>query len=93
MAVIEKRTFSLPAEQAAFIDAQVSAGSFASASEVVRAGLRALQEQDAAIERWLREEVVATYDAMKARPEDEISAQDMAERMRARHAARLKRDT
>lgn len=92
MAAIEKRTFSLPAEQAAFIDAQVKAGSFASASEVVRAGLRALQERDAAIERWLREEVVATYDAMRAQPESAISARDMSERMRMRHDARLKRD-
>ena len=90
MAGIEKRTFSLPAEQAAFIDAQVKTGSFASASEVVRAGLRALQARDAAIERWLREEVVAAYDEMKAHPERGISAEDMAERMRARHEARVK---
>ena len=40
MSDIEKRTFSLPAEQAAFIDAKVSSGAYASASEVVRAGLR-----------------------------------------------------
>ena len=89
MATIEKRTFSLPAEQAAFIDAQVKTGSFASASEVVRAGLRALQERDAAVERWLREEVVATYDEMKAHPERLISSEDMAARMRKRHEARV----
>lgn len=92
MAGIEKRTFSLPAEQAAFIDAQVKAGSFASASEVVRAGLRALQERDAAVERWLREDVVATYDRWKADPTGGLSPQDVAERMRQRHAARLKGD-
>lgn len=90
MAATEKRTFSLPAEQAAFIDAQVRAGSFASASEVVRAGLRALQERDAAMERWLREEVVATYDASKAHTEHLIPAEDMAERMRQRHEARMR---
>jgi antitoxin ParD1/3/4 len=90
MASVEKRTFSLPAEQAAFIDAQVKAGSFASASEVVRAGLRALQERDAAVERWLREDVAATYDRWKADPSGGLSSDEMAERMRARHAARLK---
>ena len=90
MAATEKRTFSLPAEQAAFIDSQVKAGAFASASEVVRAGLRALQERDAAVERWLRDEVVATYDAMKAHPERAVSSEDMAERMRRRHEARMR---
>ncbi len=45
----EKRTFSLPAEHMTFIDEQVASGSYASASEVVRAGLRALQERDAAV--------------------------------------------
>ena len=40
----------------------------ASASEVVRAGLRALQERDAAVERWLREEVAPVCDAMQAEP-------------------------
>lgn len=90
MAATEKRTFSLPPEQAAFIDAQVKIGAFASASEVVRAGLRALQERDAAVERWLRDEVVVTYDEMKTHPERAISSEDMAERMRRRHDARLR---
>src|SRR3977135_1488839 len=66
MAGPPKRTFSLPAEQADYIDALVASGTYASASEVVRAGLRALQERDAAVERWLREGVVPVYDAMKA---------------------------
>ncbi len=47
MPVVEKRTISLPAAQARFIDALVKGGAYASASEVVRAGLRALQERDA----------------------------------------------
>ncbi len=48
MSATEKRTFSLPAEQAAFIDQLVASGSYATGSEVIRAGLRALQERDAA---------------------------------------------
>src|SRR5437868_1254623 len=91
MAAIEKRTFSLPAEQAAFIDAQVASGAFASASEVVRAGLRALQERDAAVERWLREEVAATYDEVKAHPERTISGDRLLESVRRLHTARVKR--
>ena len=57
MSRAEKRTVSLPHEHALFIDEQVASGYFASASEVVRAGLRALQERNAAVERWLDEEV------------------------------------
>lgn len=64
----EKRTFSLPVEHAAFIDEKVASGDYASASEVVRAGLRALKERDDAVERWLREDVAATYDAIQADP-------------------------
>jgi antitoxin ParD1/3/4 len=63
MPKVAKRTFSLPAEQAAYIDAKVDGGAYASGSEVVRAGLRALQERDAAVERWLSEEVAPVYDA------------------------------
>ena len=44
----DKRTISLPAEQANYIDTLVASGTYATASEVVRAGLRALQERDAA---------------------------------------------
>jgi antitoxin ParD1/3/4 len=87
---ILKRTFSLPAEQAKFIDKQVASGTYASASEVVRAGLRALQERDAAVERWLREDVAPAYDAMKADPRRGRSPDEVFGAVRARHAARLK---
>jgi len=90
MSNIEKRTISLPAEHAAFIDAKVASGDYASASEVVRAGLRALQERDAAVERWLREEVAPTYDAFKADPTRGIPAEKVFDEVRARHAARTK---
>lgn len=89
MAHAEKRTFSLPAEHVAFIDQQVASGSYASASEVVRAGLRALQERDAAVERWLREEVAPAYDAMQADPGRARSMEDVFGAIRARHARSL----
>ena len=90
MSAPEKRTFSLPAEHSAFIDSQVASGAYATASEVVRAGLRALQERDAAIERWLREEVIPTYDAMKADPSRALSGEQVFAEIRAHHARRLK---
>jgi antitoxin ParD1/3/4 len=87
----EKRTFSLPAEQAGYIDSLVASGAYASGSDVVRAGLRALQERDAAVERWLREEVLSAYDAMQVNPGRAIPADQVFAAVRARHADRQRR--
>jgi antitoxin ParD1/3/4 len=89
MSNVEKRTFSLPAEHAASIDEKVASGAYASGSEVVRAGLRALQERDAAVERWLREKVAPLYDAMNADPSRARPATEVFSRIRAK---RIKRD-
>jgi antitoxin ParD1/3/4 len=90
MAHVEKRTISLPADQAGYIEAQVASGLYASASEVVRAGLRALQERDAVIDRWLNEQVAPVFDAMQADPSRAIPAGEVAQNLRAHHARRLK---
>lgn len=90
MAQIAKRTFSLPPEHAEFIDSKVASGAYASGSEVVRAGLRALQERDAAVERWLREDVAPVYDAMKSDPTRGIPARQVFAGIKARHAGRRK---
>lgn len=91
MPVVEKRTISLPPAQAKYIDALVETGAYASASEVVRAGLRALQEHDAAVERWLKEEVIHVHDAMLADPGRGIPAEQVRKAMRARHADRSRK--
>ena len=88
MAAVTKRTVSLPAEQAAYVDAKVAGGDYASASEVVRAGLRALRERDAAVERWLVEEVAPTYDAYKANPDDVLTRDELHAALETHHAAR-----
>ncbi len=89
MAHAQKRTFSLPTEHVTFIDQQVASGGYASASEVVRAGLRALQERDQAVERWLREEVAPVYDAMRVDRARARSMEDVFGAIRARHASAL----
>jgi antitoxin ParD1/3/4 len=90
MSIAEKRTFSLPAEHAAFIDEKIASGAYASGSEVVRAGLRALQERDAAVENWLRNEVIAAYDALDKEPGRAIEAKEAFSRIRNINDERLK---
>jgi antitoxin ParD1/3/4 len=86
---IEKRTISLPAEHAAYVDAKVASGAYASASEVIRAGLRALQERDQAVERWLHEDVAPTFDRMRADPKRALPAKSAFANVRRRHTERL----
>jgi antitoxin ParD1/3/4 len=90
MPATEKRTVSLPREQATYMDRLVNAGAYASASEVVRAGLRALQERDAAVERWLREEVVPVAVSMRDDPARGMTAENVFGEIRQLHSERSK---
>ena len=91
MPTVEKRTISLPPAQASYVDSLVKTGGYASASEVVRAGLRALQERDAAVDHWLKQEVAPVYDAMVADPDRGLSAERVRAAMRAHHAEHVKK--
>jgi antitoxin ParD1/3/4 len=55
-------SITLPHDMAQMVKDKVASGSYASESEVIRDGLRALQARDAAIERWLHESVVPVFD-------------------------------
>lgn len=68
---------TLPHEMARDVADKVASGEYASESEVVRDGLRALQARDKAIEQWLSGEVAATYDRMKADPGRARSSSDV----------------
>lgn len=85
-----KRTVSIDPENSAYIDAQIKAGGYASTSEVVRAGLRALQERDAAVERWLQNEVASTYDAVQSGKTELQSADSVFDDLRSHHKAQTK---
>ena len=86
----ETRTIPLPAEAAKYADSLVASGAYASATEVIRAGLQALEEREAAIDRWLQDEVVPVYDAMRRDPHRAISGREVTAALNFHHAERLK---
>jgi Arc/MetJ-type ribon-helix-helix transcriptional regulator len=57
----------------------------------MRDGVRALMERDAAVERWLREEVVAGHREYLADPSKGVPADAVLERIKARRAAQKAR--
>ena len=71
------------------IKAKVASGEYASESEVIRDGLRTLRARDAAVERWLRQDVMAAHEAYLKDRSRGSEAGDVFARLRAHHAARV----
>lgn len=58
----KKLVIELPDDLVTFAEEKVSAGEYGSLDEAVAAGVRNLHDHDQMIERWVREEVVPSYD-------------------------------
>jgi antitoxin ParD1/3/4 len=70
------------------VSARVESGAYASTSEVLRAAVRALDREDAAIDEWLRRKIAESLDD----PSPDIPASEVFRDLRAHHARRLKRN-
>ena len=79
-------SITLPHEMADAVRAKVAAGEYATESEVIRDGLRALIARDRAVETWLTNQVGAAYDALKADPSRAVTADQVRARLAAEHA-------
>jgi putative addiction module CopG family antidote len=90
MRTTQQFSITLPHEMAEMVRARVESGEYASESEVVRDGLRALQVHERALEAWLREQVAPAYDAMKADPSRAVSAEKVRASLAAAHRSSLK---
>ena len=77
MRTTRQLSVTLPVEMADMIRTKVSSGEYASESEVIRDGLRALQARDKAVESWLRRDVAPAYDSMTANPRRGVTAKSM----------------
>lgn len=82
MRTTQALSITLPIEMAEMVKAKVSSGEYASESEVIRDGLRTLAARDAAIEKWLIEEVVPTIDALDKDPTRVRSVAETREELR-----------
>jgi putative addiction module CopG family antidote len=67
---------TLPNEMAAQVRAKVESGEYASESEVIREGLRALGARERASDDWLRNQALPAYDAYRADPSRGISLEE-----------------
>ena len=75
----------VPNEMAEAVRAKVAAGEYATESEVIRDGLRVLLARDRAVEDWLRKDVAAAYDALKADPSRAVAVGAVKARLAAAH--------
>ncbi|KRA42582.1 type II toxin-antitoxin system ParD family antitoxin [Devosia sp. Root635] len=77
MSKVHKRTFSLTRQQSTYIDTVVASGGYASGSEVIREGIRIMQERERRLEKWLRDDVAPEYEAWLANPDDVLTEEDV----------------
>jgi putative addiction module CopG family antidote len=74
MSGIQRYSITLPAELAELVEKKVQSGAYATVNDVVRDGVRALLDHDEAIDRWLRDEVVAGHAEYMAEPSAGVPA-------------------
>lgn len=85
MRTTQQFSITLPNELANLVKAKVAGGEYATDSEVIRDGLRAMLARDRAVEHWLVQEVGPAYDALKADPSRAITADQLRMRLGALH--------
>jgi putative addiction module CopG family antidote len=85
MRTTQQLSITLPNELADIVKAKVHTGEYATESEVIRDGLRALLARDRAIENWLIDQVGPAYDALKADPSRGVTSEQIRARLAAEH--------
>jgi antitoxin ParD1/3/4 len=84
MRTTQALSVTLPHEMARMLKEKVASGEYATESEVIREGLRALQAQEQAVERWLREEVARSVDEVASSPDGLVPVQDVLARIKTK---------
>ena len=82
-------SFALNEHYERFIKKQLESGRYNNASEVVRAGLRLLEDQEDARERWLTQEIPSRYADLKRDPSTGVTLDEVFDQLEAEHRAQL----
>jgi len=90
MRTTQQFSITLTHEMAELVRTKVASGEYASESEVIRGGLRALQLHERALDTWLRQQVAPVYDSMKANPSRAVSIAKVSTSLAAAHKASVK---
>ena len=86
MRTTQQMSITLPNDMADVVKNKVRSGEYASESEVIRDGLRALMARDRAVESWLHNQAGPAYDALKADPSRAVGVDQVRARLAAEHA-------
>jgi len=81
----QQLSITLPIDMANALKEKVAAGTYASESEVIREGIRALLARDRAIESWLHQSIAPTLDATLSNPGRSLSPSVVREHLIAEH--------
>jgi len=71
-----------------FVKKQLDSGRYNNASEVVRAGLRLLEDHEQAREKWLNEEIPARFSELTKDPSIGVSSRSVRARFEAKRQTR-----
>lgn len=85
MRTTQQFSITLPNEMADAVKTKVATGEYATESEVIRDGLRALMARDRAVENWLLQEVGQAYDALKVNPARAVTVDQVRARLATEH--------
>ncbi len=87
MRTTQQFSITLPNEMADTVRSKVEAGEYATESEVIRDGLRALIARDRAVNNWLQEQVGPAFDAIKTDPTRAVTIKQVRARIASEHNA------
>jgi len=86
----DSNSITLPPETIKLIRAKVASGAYESEADVINQALHALEPQEQALERWLREEVVPACDELQKDPSRGLTADQVRQTLANEYKKSLK---